>query len=310
MSPTPEIFHCAYCRTEMGYVPGIGPFCDNNECGNADGPTLEGSGYLGPYADRPKPVPAAPRLPPKAETLEARPEPTPDTKALGILLGDFGMASVHFAASQVSGSNSTGAEKRMDAARAAILAEFSRLTELLECQHKVSMAMQNDFKDEMKESARLREELRALAPSQGAGPTFFQSMHGGKMCWNCDHKQYQHGADLRCPTPEPQGSPARPDAEPVPPSKGGPKAFTRNGERFLWMKKGGKYKQIRLHNRRVLLGFDGESWAMWFRHLVDVPTRNIQETKFALSVEAMQALIYLWTSFKIEPAPGPGEGGA
>lgn len=94
------------------------------------------------------------------------PEPSPQVKALGNLIGDYGMASIHFAASQVSGSSSVSAENRLDRARAALLAEFSRLSELLECQHKIHLTMLSDFKDEMQLTACLREKVAALsAPS-------------------------------------------------------------------------------------------------------------------------------------------------
>lgn len=128
-----KVFHCAYCRTKMGYGPGIGHFCENPECKSVDGPAFEEAGYLG--SDRPdgvgpdSQVRAAMVVPCVAVPTPAPPDPSPEVVAL---VNAYRKSIIM---AQITPGNSTFADEF--AAKAALLAEFTRLRDQLESWNRI-----------------------------------------------------------------------------------------------------------------------------------------------------------------------------
>ena len=214
---------------------------------------------------------AHPPEPAKAETLEARPEPTPEHEKLVD-------AYTHMLVSYTLATAPRGTEpptnpyhKRVIAARAAILAEFSR--------------------------------LQALAPSQGAGTPSknvedygYQPGNYTGTCKDCGFRWLgQSKRSFRCidcamkardaaivawkaPTLEPQGSPGRPDVDEEGEIRGRPIP---------------EAARIKLEEAQA-----------YFYH--DRKLGTVVKVKDQIKV---WDLIVMAKSFLPEPAPGPGEGG-
>lgn len=84
---------------------------------------------------------------------------------------------------------------------------------------------------------------------------------------------------------------------PSPSPAGSREDFVRDGHAYTWFESGTPCRRVKLHNRRVLVGYTGDKWYLYFKRLVSVKERQISSTKLAISKEAGEALYLLLASF-------------